>query len=93
MPKSRTEYWNAKIIRNQERDKRVKRELGMMGWHSITIWECQLKPPTRDRTLESLAYTLNRIFLLNHGAKTYNTPEQEPAAKVAEERTEYWSER
>ena len=93
MPKSRTEYWNAKIIRNQERDKRVKRELGMMGWHSITIWECQLKPSTRDRTLESLAYTLNKIFLMNHGAKGYDIPEQETTPKVAEDGTEYRNER
>ena len=38
MPKSRTDYWHAKIIRNQERDKRVKQELASMGWHSITVW-------------------------------------------------------
>lgn len=93
MPKSRTEYWHAKIIRNQERDKRVKQELASMGWHSITIWECQLKPSSRDMTLESLAYTLNKIFLLNHGAKGYTTPEQETTPKVAEDGTEYRNER
>ena len=93
MPKSRTDYWHAKIIRNQERDKRVKQELASMGWHSITVWECQLKPSTRDRTLESLAYTLNRIFLQNHGAKGYDIPEQETTPKVAEDGTEYRNER
>ena len=30
-----------------------------MGWHCITVWECQLKPKAREQTLESLAYTLN----------------------------------
>ena len=89
MPKSRTEYWHAKIIRNQERDKRVKQKLASMGWHSITIWECQLKPSSRDMTLESLAYTLNRIFLQNHGAKGYDIPVQETTPKVAEDGTEY----
>jgi DNA mismatch endonuclease (patch repair protein) len=64
-----------------------------MGWHSITIWECQLKPSIRERTLESLAYTLSRIFLLNHGAKGYASLEQETTPKVAEDETEYWSER
>lgn len=34
-----------------------------MGWHCITIWECQLKPSLRKQTLESLVYTLNHIFL------------------------------
>ena len=85
MPKSRTEYWHAKIIRNQERDKRVKQELASMGWHSITVWECQLKPSSRERTLESLAYTLSRIFLMNYGTKPYTMLEEEPTAMVAED--------
>ena len=34
-----------------------------MGWHTITIWECELKPKLREQTLESLAYTLNHIWL------------------------------
>ena len=63
MPKSNTEFWTAKVERNRERDKRVQRELAVMGWHCITVWECELKPKVRERTLESLEYTLNRIFL------------------------------
>ena len=34
-----------------------------MGWHTITIWECELKPKLKEQTLESLAYTLNHIWL------------------------------
>ncbi len=63
MPKSNTEFWTAKVERNKERDKRVQKELAQMGWHCITVWECELKPKVRERTLESLEYTLNRIFL------------------------------
>lgn len=63
MPKSNTEFWTAKVARNRERDKRVQSELAGMGWHCITVWECELKPKVRERTLESLEYTLNRIFL------------------------------
>lgn len=33
-----------------------------MGWHCITVWECQLKPAIREQTLKSLEYTLNHIF-------------------------------
>ena len=66
IPKTNRDFWVAKIRRNQERDTRVQHELAAMGWHSITIWECELKPKVREKTLESLAYTLNRIFLLHH---------------------------
>jgi DNA mismatch endonuclease (patch repair protein) len=82
MPKTRTEFWQNKVNRNKERDKRVKQELTSMGWHSITIWECELKPSKRERTLEALVYTLNRILLMNYGAKPYNTTEQETVAKA-----------
>ena len=78
IPKTNRDFWVAKIRRNQERDTRVQHELAAMGWHSITIWECELKPKVREKTLESLAYTLNRIFLQDHSVKRYEIPEEEP---------------
>lgn len=62
MPKTRTEFWQAKIERNKERDSENQQQLTSMGWHCITIWECQLKPKVRGVTLESLLYTLSLIF-------------------------------
>ena len=35
MPKSRTDFWQAKITRNQERDIEVQKKLASMGWHSL----------------------------------------------------------
>jgi len=49
-----------------------------MGWHSIIIWECELKPKVREKTLESLAFTLNKIFLQDRTIKRYEIPEEEP---------------
>jgi DNA mismatch endonuclease (patch repair protein) len=37
-----------------------------MGWHCITVWECELTPKRREKTLESLAFTLNHIWLQDH---------------------------
>lgn len=78
IPKTNTEFWVAKIHRNQERDVEVQHQLASMGWHSITIWECELKPKSRDKTLESLVFTLNRIFLQDHSFRRYIVPEEEP---------------
>ena len=78
IPKTNTEFWVNKVKRNKERDLKVQHELATMGWHSITIWECELKPKVRERTLESLAYTLNRIFLQDHSIRRYEIPEEEP---------------
>lgn len=89
MPKSRTDFWQAKITRNQERDKEVQKTLASMGWHSITIWECDLKTAKREKTLESLAFTLNHIFLENHKVKRYEIPEEDGYAMAAEDIVEY----
>lgn len=84
IPRSNTEFWVKKILRNKERDKEVQQKLLSMGWHSITMWECQLKPTMREKTLSSLAFTLNHIFLEHHKVKRYELPD-EPLAMVAED--------
>ena len=63
LPKTNIDFWSNKIERNKERDKKEQCQLATMGWHCIIVWECQLKPKVREQTLESLAYTLNHIFL------------------------------
>lgn len=63
LPKTNTEFWINKIEKNKKRDITVQRELAAMGWHCIVIWQCQLKSNVLKQTLDSLAYTLNKIFL------------------------------
>ena len=77
IPKTNREFWVAKIQMNKERDKEEQRKLAEMGWHCITVWECELKPSKREDTLESLAFTLNHIWLQDHGAKTIPYPQLE----------------
>ena len=43
IPRSRTEWWTAKISGNLARDARNEKALLHMGWHVLTIWECALK--------------------------------------------------
>ena len=66
IPKTNREFWVAKIRRNKERDKEEQRKLAEMGWHCITVWECELKPSKREETLDSIAFTLNHIWLQDH---------------------------
>ena len=68
IPKSNTEFWVAKVKRNKERDKEEQRKLAEMGWHSIVVWECELKSQKREGTLDSIAFTLNHIWLKDRGA-------------------------
>lgn len=69
IPKTNREFWVAKIRRNKERDKEEQRQLAQMGWHCITVWECELKPQKREDTLDSIAFTLNHIWLQDRRCK------------------------
>lgn len=42
-PKSNMEFWEAKIARNRHRDEVTEAHLQALGWHVITIWECELR--------------------------------------------------
>ena len=74
LPKTNIDFWQKKIERN---------------WHCITIWECQLKPKIRMQTLESLAYTLNHIYLEDRKVKTYEIAESDNNLMAAEPQPSY----
>ena len=61
-----------------------QQRLADMGWHCVVVWECQLRPACRQQTLESLAYTLNHIFLsdIEH---SYPPPVPDDAPAMAAE--------
>jgi len=43
MPKTNTEFWQAKIDLNRQRDVRNVAALISAGWRTLIIWECALK--------------------------------------------------
>ena len=77
IPKTNREFWVAKILRNKERDKEEQKKLAAMGWHCITVWECELTPKKREETLESIAFTLNHIWLQDHQVKIVSYPKMD----------------
>lgn len=54
-PRSNREFWQAKIERNRHRDEVTEAHLTALGWHVITIWECETCGKER------LAQTLDKI--------------------------------
>lgn len=44
-PESNTEFWDQKLSRNVERDKRNLRDLERLGWQVLTVWECETRKP------------------------------------------------
>ena len=84
MPKTNTAFWEKKINRNRERDKEEQKKLAEMGWHVIVVWECELKPDKREKTLASLAFTLNHIFLQDHSVAYPHIEEGSELEEAAE---------
>jgi len=42
LPKTRSDFWSAKIARNKERDAAAEVGLEKLGWKVLIIWECEL---------------------------------------------------
>ena len=55
-PKTNVEFWEAKIARNRHRDEVTEAHLQALGWHVITIWECELRGAASETSrLDTLA--------------------------------------
>lgn len=46
-PHSSRKYWDAKVLRNMCRDKRIEGQLRRSGWSILRIWEHELEQPER----------------------------------------------
>lgn len=60
VPKTNTEFWLAKVARNQQRDQEVWRKLEAKGWSVIIVWECQLKKANLEETVARVASEIIR---------------------------------
>lgn len=60
-PKSNVEFWEAKIARNRHRDEVTEAHLHALGWHVITIWECELRgAASATSRLDALAEEIHK---------------------------------
>jgi DNA mismatch endonuclease (patch repair protein) len=58
LPKTRTIWWEDKIIKTQKRDSSNYKKLKMNGWQVICIFECELKKPFREKSLSKIVNLL-----------------------------------
>lgn len=55
LPKTRPEFWSAKIGANQARDRRVVDALTKEGWRVLVIWECATRSIPVSILVETIA--------------------------------------
>lgn len=58
VPKSNTDFWVAKVKRNQERDQEVWRQLEAKDWSVIIVWECELEKKRYEDTVSRVEKTI-----------------------------------
>ncbi|MGH8242917.1 MAG: very short patch repair endonuclease [Steroidobacteraceae bacterium] len=61
LPRTRRDFWKAKINRNRERDDQVKQAILEAGWRHLTVWECAFRGGGEDavaRTAKRAAHWL-----------------------------------
>lgn len=61
LPKTRTEFWEAKIEANCARDERAINALESMGWHVEVVWECQLRKVSDEAKAGMIGRLAERI--------------------------------
>ena len=61
LPGTRLAFWRSKIASNSRRDSRTNAALRRMGWHVITVWQCQLTPQRVERRLRHLSAQLAKF--------------------------------
>jgi DNA mismatch endonuclease (patch repair protein) len=54
VPRTRTEWWMNKINSNITNDTKTVKALKKEGWKIITLWECDLRKKTFQKSLSSL---------------------------------------
>jgi DNA mismatch endonuclease (patch repair protein) len=42
LPKTRPDFWDAKLAGNVKRDERNLCQLKQLGWHVLIVWECEI---------------------------------------------------
>ena len=77
-PKTNTEFWTAKVARNQERDQVVWRQLEAKGWSVIIVWECQLKKAALDESIGRV-----RAEILRYGELYLSAQEERRRSREA----------
>lgn len=54
MPKTNTKFWEEKMRKNKERDKKADRKLGRLGWIVLHFWEHEL--------VETIVDTIEKVY-------------------------------
>lgn len=85
MPKTRQDFWQAKLESNVKRDRRNQRDLKKAGWKVLVVWECEVM----REPFAVLDKVLRAIGTEAHSLTYENLPDKRTILKVAEDRFQW----
>lgn len=68
LPKTRQDFWKAKLLTNAQRDRRATEMLTSAGWRVLIIWECAIRGAGRNNERATLDCIANFIRQANGGS-------------------------
>lgn len=60
-PSTNRDYWEPKILKNVERDRKNQESLAELGWHVIVIWECHLNKKALESTMNAVISEIRSV--------------------------------
>ena len=60
-PQNNHDFWQTKFEKNVLNDRKHNEELSQAGWRVITIWECELKGPRFQETMDAVVSELRSM--------------------------------
>ena len=85
-PKTNVAFWETKIARNRHRDEVTNAHLEALGWHVITVWECELRGESiLASRLDELAEEIRHAGVLKKIKEGQKLQTEETARKHREE--------
>lgn len=90
IPKTNVEFWEAKIRRNQERDKQNYQILQDNGWQVLVLWECQLTKKLFETTMQKVEVMLHDYYLKTISTKVKEYIRVDEAAVQMAAETDYY---
>lgn len=61
IPRSRTAFWQEKLMGNKERDARNTRALLEMGWRLLVVWECATRQKNTAKLINNITLWLQSV--------------------------------
>ena len=74
MPKTRADYWQQKITRNQARDEKNRKALLESGWRLMVVWECAVQGKCRLERETLISLIENWILVGNEFVEIRGEP-------------------